>query len=210
MMTAIMGVTVVRLGGGWRAQQRRLRRRASRVRAARPPGTVPSALHSLVMPPGSTCLIRAGPVTVLLGVDAAAGLGLVTGIAKGLSADVKIVGSLTLDPRMPRSSPRWITRRTWSHRGPGDGESGHCSTSAPRSAHATPSRPSWARSLPRTASPWSSRRHHRRPRFGFRRRRSQHNARGTVAQRATRRTNRLSDDQVKGGVTRSATAAFRG
>jgi hypothetical protein len=100
MMTAIMGVAVVGLGGGV----------ASATVSPSPPsftckgsltapGTVPSGTYSsLVMPPGSICLIPGpAPVTVLSAVRLQRGSGLATGIAKGLSADVKIVGSLTLD-----------------------------------------------------------------------------------------------------------------
>ena len=100
MMTAIMGVAVVGLGGGV----------ASATVSPSPPsftckgsltkpGTVPSGTYSsLVMPPGSICLIPGpAPVTVLSAVRLQRGSGLATGIAKGLSADLKIVGSLTLD-----------------------------------------------------------------------------------------------------------------
>jgi hypothetical protein len=100
-ITAIMGLSVMALGSG-----------AASAAASSPPtkftctgslsspGTVPSGTYSaLVMPPGSICLIPGpGPVTVLSGVTLQKGSGLVTGIAKGASADVKIVGSVTLDP----------------------------------------------------------------------------------------------------------------
>jgi hypothetical protein len=63
------------------------------------PEPLPSGTYSsLVMPPDSICLIPGpAPVTVLSGVTLHRGSALVTGIAKGLSADVKIVGRLTLD-----------------------------------------------------------------------------------------------------------------
>ena len=64
------------------------------------PKAVPSGTYSsLVMPPGSICLIPGpAPVTVLSAVTLQRGSGLFTGIAKGVSADVKIVGQLTLRP----------------------------------------------------------------------------------------------------------------
>ncbi len=63
------------------------------------PEVLPSGTYSsLVMPPGSICLVPGpAPVTVLSAVRLQRNSGLVTGIAKGLSADVKIVGRLTLD-----------------------------------------------------------------------------------------------------------------
>jgi hypothetical protein len=102
MVTAVMGVTMVGLGGGV----------ASATVSPQPPSftckgsltapsTVPSGTYSsLIMPPGSICLIPGpAPVTVLSPVTLHRSSGLATGIAKGLSANLKIVGSLTLDPK---------------------------------------------------------------------------------------------------------------
>ncbi len=101
VLAVIAGVSIVGLGGGV----------AGATASAPPPsftckgslaapGTVPSGTYSsLVMPPGSICLMPGpAPVTVLSSVTLQRGSGLVTGIARGLSANVKIVGSLTLAP----------------------------------------------------------------------------------------------------------------
>lgn len=101
MMTAIMGVTVAGLGGGVASATVSPSPPSFRCTGSlTKPGTVPSGTYSsLAMPPGSVCLIPGpAPVTVLSAVTLQRGSGLVTGIAKGVSANLKIVGRLTLAP----------------------------------------------------------------------------------------------------------------
>lgn len=100
-ITAVMGVFTIGAGGA-----------AAGATASPPPPkftctgslsspeVLPSGTYSsLVMPPGSICLMPGpAPVTVLSGVTLQRNSGLLTGIAKGISANVKIVGRLTLDP----------------------------------------------------------------------------------------------------------------
>jgi hypothetical protein len=100
-LTTVMSVSVIAAGGA-----------AAGAAASPPPakftctgslskpGFVPSGTYSsLVMPAGSICLIPGpAPVTVLSAVTLQRGSGLLTGVEKGLSADVKIVGNLTLRP----------------------------------------------------------------------------------------------------------------
>jgi hypothetical protein len=100
MVAAVMGVSMAGLGGGVAGATASPAPSFTCKGSLASPGTVPSGTYSsLVMPRGSICLIPGpAPVTVLSAVTLQRGSGLATGIAKGLSADVKIVGSLTLAP----------------------------------------------------------------------------------------------------------------
>jgi hypothetical protein len=99
-ITAIMGVIVLGVGTGVAsASISTAPGKFTCTGTLTAPGTVPSGTYrSLVMPAGSICLIPGpAPVTVLSGVTLHTSSALVTGIAKGASADVKIVGKLVLD-----------------------------------------------------------------------------------------------------------------